>query len=100
MNASIPVRSARHLSWIRSMPCLVAGCRTGSPVQAHHIRTSANAGTGIKSADSCAVPICADHHAEGHQIGWLTFEERYSLDLAADASRFAASAGSDLSWLF
>jgi hypothetical protein len=40
-------------------------------------------------ASSC-VPLCLDHHTEGHQQGWRTFEVRHGLDLAAIAAKLWA----------
>jgi hypothetical protein len=68
-------------------------------VQAHHVRTAANAGTGLKPPDTAAVPLCDQHHYEGHQIGWRTFEARYRVDLAGEA-RFLGTAGEPPAGLF
>jgi hypothetical protein len=34
-----------------------------------------------------AVGLCLDHHTEGHQGGWRSFEVRYGVDLSAIAAR-------------
>jgi hypothetical protein len=75
-------RSPRHLVWIRMLPCSVPGC-SNDEIHAHHVRKGA--GVAIKPADGNAVPLCAEHHAEGHSGGWRTFEIKYGIDLAAIA---------------
>jgi hypothetical protein len=81
------LRSPRHLSWIRSQPCSVPGCR-GDTIEAHHVRKGA--GVALKPSDRYATPICAEHHAEGHTGGWRSFEVKHGLDLAAIAARLWA----------
>lgn len=78
-----------HLQWLRGRPCLVASsgeCR--GRIQPHHVKRQGNGGTGLKPADSRAVPLCDHHHnAALHQHGEPAFERRYGVDLpgAADA---------------
>lgn len=81
------LRSPRHLAWIRTLPCSVPGC-TGEMVQAHHVRKGA--GVALKPSDRSAVGLCLDHHTEGHQGGWRSFEVRYGVDLSAIAARLWA----------
>jgi hypothetical protein len=78
------LRSPRHLAWIRTLPCSVPGCRSDI-IEAHHVRKGA--GVGLKPADRNAVGLCVDHHTEGHQQGWRTFEVKHGLDLSAIAAR-------------
>ena len=43
-----------------------------------------SAGTGLRTGDDCAIPLCLHHHtgAEGiHTIGVLTWEARYGSQL-------------------
>lgn len=82
--------SAKHLRLIRSLPCSVPGCYQ-SPIHAHHVRTAANSGTGLKPDDRMAVPLCFEHHAEIHHIGKRTFEHKYGVDLRQVASFISAS---------
>lgn len=77
----------RHRAWLRGFACVVTDCESERQ-EVSHIRTAANAGTGIKPHDSSAVPMCADHHAEYHRIGHHTFEDRYRLDLVKLANEF------------
>jgi hypothetical protein len=83
------LQNARHLAWVRSLPCVVPGCRTFLPVQAHHVRSGATAGLALKPLAQDAVPCCMGHHEEGHRIGWRRFEERYGLDLGSLAQALA-----------
>jgi hypothetical protein len=46
---------------------------------------------GSKPGDEWTVPLCNEHHREGHQTGWLTFEARYRVDLRAQAIRLATA---------
>ena len=84
--------TAKHLEFVRSQACVcsAAGDCYG-PIQAHHHRTAANSGMGMKPADAFALPLCMKHHAAGHKMGWKTFERKYRVDLAAEA-RFLANA--------
>lgn len=45
------------------------------------MREGADGGMGMKPGDDTAIPLCGDAHAEGHRIGWRTFEARYGVDL-------------------
>jgi hypothetical protein len=82
-------QNARHLAWLRSLPCAVPGCRTFLPPEAHHVRSGATAGLALKPLAQDAVPLCLGHHEEGHRIGWRSFEARYGLDLGALAKLLA-----------
>lgn len=89
-------RSGSHLDWIRTLPCCVPGCRSTSPVQAHHVRSAATSGTALKPSDLAAIPCCADHHREGHDTGWRTFEAKYGIDLAAEAVFYATASRTEM----
>lgn len=78
------LRSPRHLAWLRTLPCSVPGCGC-DVIEAHHVRRGA--GVGLKPSDRNCAPLCVEHHAEGHVIGWRTFEIRHELNLAAIAAR-------------
>ena len=58
---------------------------------AHHVRTSATAGTGLLPPDLDAVPLCWQHHAEGHQHGWQTFERVHGIDLRQEAAFYRSA---------
>lgn len=88
-------RDPEHLAWIRRQPCCVAFCNNGD-VQAHHLRTAANSGTGLKPPDLEVVPLCGDHHRELHDVGRLTFANKYSINLEAWAIFLASVSGQDM----
>jgi hypothetical protein len=75
----------RHRKFVRSHYCVVPGCQA-TDIQFCHIRSAANSGTGLKPHDAHSFPACFNHHAEQHQVGQGTFEDRYGLDLAAIAA--------------
>lgn len=78
--AAAPLHEAR----LRDCGCLVRGCRR-EPIHLHHERRSTGGGMGMKPGPEWQIPLCWHHHAEGHQIGWRTWERRYDLDLRAIA---------------
>jgi len=82
-----------HLSYVRAAGCVVRPTPTDrcfGPVEAHHVRTAANAGMGMRPGDQHAVGLCARHHRALHATGRRTFETLHGLDLAAEAARLAA----------
>jgi len=85
-------RDPKHLAWVRLQPCCVPGC-SRPQVEAHHVRTAANSGTGLKPPDTATVPLCAVHHLQGHSIGWRTFQDSHGVDLMAIARECAAQSG-------
>jgi len=78
----------RHRKFVRSHYCVVPGCQA-LDIQFCHIRSAANAGTGLKPHDAHAFPACANHHAEQHQVGQGTFEDRHGIDLEAICAELA-----------
>jgi hypothetical protein len=84
-------RSQGHLKWLRSFACVAfeSGECEGR-MHSHHIRSAATAGTGIKSSDLDAVPICEKHHQIAHNIGAKSFELKYNLDMIGIARKFAS----------
>lgn len=77
----------RHRKFVRSHACCVTGC-DGSPIEFAHIRSAANAGTGIKPHDAFAVSLCFAHHRESHDTGIETFQRRHGIDLGKLAAEF------------
>jgi len=49
-------------------------------IHAHHTTSR-----GARGSDQTCVPLCATHHAEGHRIGWKSFEKRHGVNLKARA---------------
>jgi hypothetical protein len=81
-----PQRSfPKHRRFVRSRHCVVPGCQAVD-IQCCHIRSAALAGTGLKPPDWKTFPACTNHHAEQHQVGQGTFEDRYGIDLDAIAA--------------
>lgn len=85
----------KHLAWVRRQTCAVPGC-AGGEIHAHHVRSAANSGTGLKPPDSCSVPLCVRHHVELHVHGSQTFEIQHNVDLAALADWHAKASGQDM----
>ena len=84
-----------HLAFVRSQGCVVRNkarteCR--GPIEAHHVRTAANSGIGMKPPDTAAVGLCTRHHRALHGAGRRTFETTYSVDLTEEARRLVALA--------
>ncbi|HZS57591.1 MAG TPA: DUF968 domain-containing protein [Bryobacteraceae bacterium] len=67
------VRSQKHLSFIRELPCCI--CGNGTTVEAAHIRftdlraAKNNPGIGAKPSDTFVCPLCNTHHREQHAYG-------------------------------
>src|SRR5580698_1483587 len=81
-----------HLTFVRAQGCVVrtkATARCLGPTEAHHVRTAANSGMGMKPPDSTAVGLCTRHHRALHTVGKRTFEARHGVDLVAEADRLA-----------
>lgn len=81
----------RHRRHVASFVCSVMGCggECHGQVRAHHLRSAANAGTGLKPHDSYCVGLCDGHHEEFHRTGIDTFMAKYGIDLWAIARRLA-----------
>lgn len=75
----------RHRRFVRSHGCIVSGCQA-TEIQCCHIRSAANSGTSLKPHDAFTYPGCFNHHAEQHQCGQGTFEDRHGIDLYAIAA--------------
>jgi len=68
---------------VREMPCLV-GSDCSGPIQACHV---VSRGAGGTRRD--LISLCSHHHHQQHQIGILSFQEHYGLDLRAEADAIA-----------
>lgn len=72
-----------YLDAVAALGCMVCV----QPAQIHHAKGGSmrgHAGTGLRSADDLALPICMHHHtgAEGiHTLGVLTWEARFGAQL-------------------
>lgn len=77
----------RHEKWVRGHTCSVPDC-TGTPIEFAHVRSAANAGTGLKPHSAFGVSLCFAHHREQHNDGVETFQRRHKIDLFALAAAF------------
>lgn len=74
-----PARSKAHLSFIRSLPCTIFGCRHRYTEAAHVGWTK---GLAQKCSDFETIPLCPAHHREQHRMGLKAFTRKHSLDLS------------------
>jgi hypothetical protein len=57
-------RNEAYLTWVRSLPCSVPGCRRLA--SAHHLTCSPEPkARGARASDDWAVPLCYPHHQDG-----------------------------------
>jgi hypothetical protein len=84
-----------HLAWIRRQPCCVPECGR-HPSEAHHVRTAANSGTGIKPSAFFAVPLCRSHHDAYHRLGRHTFERDHGVDLDQELNFLRVASGTEM----
>ena len=84
------VRSPKHRQWVRGFQCSVEGRGLVSrgemhkcvgKIQAAHVRTGTDGGTGVKPSDFWAIPLCVSAHTIQHAIGERAFEQRYGIDM-------------------
>jgi hypothetical protein len=71
--------AASYLQWLRGRPCAVANADCEGKIEAAHTPDPDSKGMGTKAADFTAVPLCAGHHRQQHQIGWDTFARRHGI---------------------
>ncbi len=82
-----PVRSARHLKFIRSFCCAV--CGESNQIEAAHVRLWTDGSLGYKPSDAWALPLDSGCHARQHQIGEKTFWRGYGKNPHKLAIEFA-----------
>src|SRR3990167_10613794 len=75
------IRCDAHLQWVRRMKCALDTTLCSDKIEACHVRTGTDGGTGIKPSDSWVIPMCSTHHREQHQCGEPAFERRYIIDM-------------------
>lgn len=82
---------AGYGDWLRSLACVVTGCRD-ERIECAHVRSRGAGGDWTST-----VPMCRTHHSSLHALGTLTFQRRHGLDLSDLASvhqlRWRAFAG-------
>lgn len=72
-----------HLARLRAGYCALCGHRAS---EAHHVRSAANSGVGIKPGARHTVGLCHACHERGHRIGWKTMEREHDVNLARTTS--------------
>jgi hypothetical protein len=84
-----PARDWRYLAWIRSLPCLLCGCKA----EAAH--TGNDGGTSQKASDYSAVPLCHHCHQSGqnsyHKLTRGPFEAFHNVNLAGLVRRLTSA---------
>ena len=90
MRVEARVRSQGHLKFVRGFVCAVmgrAGHECEGKIEAHHVRHGTDGAMGQKPSDEFAVPLCGCAHRTLHDIGEVTFQSRYGVDLLATAAK-------------
>lgn len=87
------VRCPGHLAWIRGHMCAINGMCDGlfrhecsGPIQAAHVRSGGDGGTGLKPGDDKTIPLCASAHSTQHLMGENEFESRFYIDMKKTAA--------------
>lgn len=76
-------KDAKHLNYIRSLPCCICGDNTST--EAAHLRTSNieigkdDHGWG-RPDDKWALPLCGKHHREQHSMNEMDFWECHGIN--------------------
>lgn len=76
----------KYLQSARDKACLCCGSR--GDVCMHHLRSSSQAGTGLKAPDSHVIPLCAKHHTLIHK-NEKAFLNKYKWVFGDNAIAFA-----------
>lgn len=77
-----PIRCREHLQWVRGHECVISEYLCFEDrIQAAHVRTGTDGGTGMKPSDCYAIPLCGFHHRLQHEIGEAAFEKEYRIDM-------------------
>lgn len=79
-----PLQCKAHLQWIRGHMCAVAGPECQGRIEAHHEHSR-----GAGGADDSAVPLCAFHHRQRHDMGRDTFAKHHRVNLTRIAAELA-----------
>ena len=78
------MRNAKHLRWIRTLPC--ATCHKPAPSEASHIRAGTDGGMGLKPSDWFCIPQCRECHAELHRGEKRFWEKNGGIEKALSLS--------------
>lgn len=83
------LRCPAHLKWVRQHVCSVGSVLCEGPIEAAHVRTGTDGGTGMKPGDEWVISLCARHHRLQHQLGECEFEKEHCIDMKQLAIEFA-----------
>src|SRR5580658_4414636 len=92
---STVIRCPSHLKFIRSLECSIkdrlatlgtTAHECSGSIEAAHVRTGTNGGTGMKPGDNWSLPLCQRGHRHQHQIGESAFETCWHIDMKAIAA--------------
>jgi hypothetical protein len=86
-----PRRAAKHLAFIRTLPCITCGIQGST--EAAHVRVGTDGGGGFKPSDRYSLPLCAACHARQHSQGELTFWSDIGIDPLDAASALWTKSG-------
>jgi hypothetical protein len=78
------LRSPSHLAWVRGHECAIKNCDghvCSGKIEAAHVRTGTDGGTGVKPSDRYTIPLCGAAHDLQHRIGEPRFERRYRINM-------------------
>jgi hypothetical protein len=79
-------RSPAHRKWVRGHACAACGSQTA--IEAAHVRSGTDGGTGIKPSDRWVISLCKTCHTHQHQVGEEAFEAIHRIDMKAIAAMF------------
>lgn len=84
--AHVGKRSPAHRAWVRGHAC--SACGDTAAIEAAHVRTGTDGGTGIKPSDRWVISLCKACHSCQHTMGEATFERLFMIDMKALAEAF------------
>lgn len=70
MTTTSRYKNAKHLAYVRSLPCLVGPHGCAGDVEAHHLMKPwfGYRGMGMKAEDMNCIPLCHGHHMLLHEL--------------------------------
>lgn len=72
------LKSPAYLAWLKAQQCLICTLKA----EPDHTKTRATGGS-----DYRALPFCAKHHRQRHNLGVLSFQKKFSIDFMGEARR-------------
>lgn len=89
------IRCPQHLVFVRNHECCIKDRQTplgtavhicDGRIEAMHVRTGTDGGTGLKPGDNWTIPGCSGAHRHQHDIGEPRFEACWHIDMKAIAA--------------